>query len=174
MRKSPVIAGGLAGLAILLVLLLPDSDGEPLPAGTTADRVVVEKSRHTLTLYKGELPLRSYEVSLGRGGLAPKRREGDALTPEGAYRISGRNPDSAYHLSLRISYPDARDIAAAKARGEDPGSDIMIHGIRNGLGWLGRLHRYADWTAGCVAVTNREVEEIWRAVPDGTPVELLP
>jgi murein L,D-transpeptidase YafK len=120
-----------------------------------------------MTLFREGQPIKTYEVALGREP-GPKRREGDNKTPEGLYRISGRNPQSAYHLSLRISYPVPHEVAAAKARGEPPGGDIMIHSIRNGLGWLGSLHRQQNWTAGCIAVTNGEIEEIWRAVPDGS------
>lgn len=125
-----------------------------------------------MTLLRDGEPLRTYAVAIGRGGLEAKTREGDGLTPEGHYHINGRNPGSGYHLSLRISYPDAKDRAAAAARGESPGGDIMIHGLRNGFGWLGPVQHLVDWTQGCVAVTNEEVEEIWRVVPDGTPVEI--
>lgn len=85
-----------------------------------------------------------------------------------------RNARSSFHRSLHVSYPDSADVARARAAGVDPGGMIMVHGIRNGLGWLGRLHRALDWTDGCIAVTNREIEEIWRAVPDGTPIEIRP
>ncbi|HEX8394201.1 MAG TPA: L,D-transpeptidase family protein, partial [Longimicrobium sp.] len=78
------------------------------------------------------------------------------------------------HLALHVSYPAAADVAAARARGVSPGGQIMVHGIRNGAGWIGRLHRLADWTDGCIAVTNREMDEIWRAVPVGTPIEIRP
>jgi murein L,D-transpeptidase YafK len=139
-----------------------------------ADRVVVEKSRHRLTLYAGDRVLRQYPVAVGSGGLAAKRRQGDHRTPEGHYRIDWRNPNSAFHLALHVSYPSAADAAAAQARGEKPGGDIMIHGLPNGWGAVGALHRRLDWTAGCIAVTDEEIEEIWRAVPDGTPVEIKP
>jgi murein L,D-transpeptidase YafK len=103
-----------------------------------------------------------------------KECQGDLKTPEGQYRVVGRNPKSAYHLSLRLSYPNAADVAAAKAKGCPPGGDIMIHGITNGLGWMGRLRRQVDWTLGCIAVTDEEIERIWNLVPDGTPVEIRP
>lgn len=145
-----------------------------LPKDVQADRVLIEKSARRLTLYAAGQVLAVYPVSLGRGGAGPKTREGDRLTPEGVYKISGRNPQSAYHLSLRISYPDEADKKRAAAAGVNPGSDIMIHGIRNGLGWLGTLHRYADWTQGCIALTNPEIAQLWRAVPDGTVVDIRP
>lgn len=148
--------------------------GEGLRPRVVADRVVVEKAARRLHLYAGERLLASYAVALGGRPQGHKQREGDGRTPEGLYRISGRNPGSRYHLALRVSYPDARDRARAAAAGVDPGGDIMIHGLPNGLGWLGRLHRLFDWTEGCIAVTNAEIEEIWHAVPDGTPIEIRP
>lgn len=143
--------------------------GPVLPA---SDHILVDKSERRLTLFKSGRILRSYDVALGRGGPGDKEREGDNKVPEGRYRIVGRNPDSAYHLSLRLSYPTPEQAARAQARGADPGSDIMIHGIRNGLGWLGPLHRLANWTQGCIAVTDAEIEEIWTLVPDGATIEI--
>lgn len=147
---------------------------EEIPRGVLADRIVVRKSRRRMTLlFRGE-PLRSYDIAIGSGGPGPKLRRGDGRTPEGSYRISGRNPASAFHLSLRISYPGPDDIAAARAAGFSPGGDIMIHGLRTDAEWIGRFHSGLDWTDGCIAVTNAEIEEIWRAVPDGIPIEILP
>lgn len=138
-----------------------------------ADRLLVEKSRHLLTLFSGDdRVLRRYRVALGAGGLGPKRRQGDARVPEGRYVIDWRNPNSAYHLALHVSYPDAADAARAAVRGENPGGDIMIHGLPNGFGVVGAPHHRLDWTAGCIAVTDAEIEEIWQAVPDGTPIEI--
>lgn len=167
--RSVVVA---AILAVLWAVNRPVDP--PLADGTTADFILVEKSAHRMTLYAGGQEIRSYRVSFGRGGPAPKQREGDRLVPEGRYHIDARNPASAYHLSLKISYPDAADQAAAATRSESAGSNIMIHGIRNGLGWLGRAHLLVDWTAGCIAVTNSEMEEIWRVVPDGAAIEIRP
>jgi murein L,D-transpeptidase YafK len=97
---------------------------------------------------------------------------GATKVPEGDYRITGRNPRSAFHLSLRIGYPTPPQAQAARSRGVAPGGDIMIHGLGNGFGWIGGANRRLDWTRGCVAVTNAEIEEIWRLVPDGTLVEI--
>jgi len=169
-RRSWLLA--LIPLAFGMAAVADSDEQSPLPPDAVADRIVVDKTHHIMTLYSHEQPLRSYAVALGRGGLDIKTREGDNRTPEGQYRIDGRNPRSAFHLSLHISYPEARDVAKAAAHGENPGGDIMIHGIRNGLGWIGTSHRWLDWTAGCIAVTNREVEEIWRVVVDGTPIEI--
>lgn len=146
----------------------------PIKAATIADRVTVEKSNHRLVLYRDGTVLRSYSVALGRGGIGPKERAGDNRVPEGQYRIVSRNPHSGFYRALRVGYPTSQQVVAARAAGIDPGGDIMIHGIRNGLGWIGVLHRTVDWTRGCVAVTDEEMDEIWRLVPDGTPIEIHP
>lgn len=145
-----------------------------LPADARADAVLVEKSARRLTLLREGQPLKVYRVSLGREPIGAKVREGDRRTPEGAYTIDYRNPASGYHRALHVSYPDADDVARARELGVPPGGDIMIHGLRNRFGWLGRIHRAADWTQGCIAVTNPEIREIWGAVPDGTPIEIRP
>src|SRR5271168_1110724 len=124
----------------------------PVAGEFHADRIVIEKAARRLTLYAGDRVLKTYAVALGHGGLTPKARQGDGSTPEGRYRIDSRNPHSAFHLSLHVSYPEVRDIKAAAAHGVSPGGQIMIHGLPNGLGMLGGLHRNLDWTAGCIAV----------------------
>ena len=149
-------------------------ESHPLPADAHADRVVVEKSARKLTLFRGETPLKSYSVALGRAPEGTKEREGDNRTPEGRYVIDAHKLDSAFHRALHISYPSPADSAAAAQRGVKPGGDIMIHGLRNGLGWLGAFHRVVDWTAGCIAVTDKQIEEIYRTVPNGTPIEIRP
>ncbi len=135
-----------------------------------ADEIRVVKSERRLELMRDGQVIRSYPVSLGAAPEGHKSREGDERTPEGAYVIDWRNPNSIAHLSLHISYPNADDIARAQAQGVSPGGDIMIHGIANGWGFLGTLHRMWDWTNGCIAVTNTEMREIWSLVPDGTPI----
>ena len=140
----------------------------------TADKIVVIKSEHKMMLLRSGAVIRSYRVSLGRGGKGQKMRAGDHKTPEGNYVIDWRNPRSRFHLSLHISYPNAADVQRAREHGFAPGGDIMIHGLQNGLGWIGRFHRLADWTDGCIAVTDSEMDQIWRAVPDGTPIEIHP
>jgi murein L,D-transpeptidase YafK len=146
----------------------------PLPDSVSADSIVVEKSTHQMSLFRNGELLRTYKVALGRGGPQRKAQEGDARTPEGAYYIDSRNPQSGFYRALHVSYPNANDVAAANARGVSAGSDVEIHGIRNRLGWLGRLHRLVDWTAGCIAVTDSEIDEVWRVVPDGTPILIKP
>jgi murein L,D-transpeptidase YafK len=147
---------------------------ESIAAGTVADRVVVWKSKRQLELYANGRLLKRYAVSLGRNPVGPKLQEGDKRTPEGLYAVELHNPHSSFHLALKVSYPSPADRTAAAKRGFAPGSDIMIHGMTNGLGLIGRFHRRVDWTAGCIAVTNSEIEEIYRAVPDGTPIEIHP
>lgn len=149
-----------------------------LPARASTDaqatRVVIEKAARRLTLERDGQVLASYAVALGSSPVGQKAREGDGRTPEGIYTVDFKHPRSRYHLALRISYPDARANDMARQAGVSPGSDIMIHGIRNGLGWLGGLHRERDWTDGCIAVTNAEIREIWSRVPEGTAVEIRP
>jgi murein L,D-transpeptidase YafK len=142
--------------------------------GVRADRIVVAKADRTLTLYHGAEILRTYKIALGRNPLGPKAQEGDGRTPEGVYVIDGRNAQSAFNRSLHISYPNADDRRHAARRRVRPGGAIMIHGLPNGLGALGPAHRLRDWTEGCIAVTDAEIEEIWRMVPNGTRVEIRP
>ena len=138
------------------------------------DHVLVLKQKHKLMLLSGDQIVRTYSVALGAGGLAPKRREGDNKTPEGLYRIDYRNPASKYHLALHVSYPAETDIEAARRRGVSPGGAIMIHGLGKDFESLGEKQSRYDWTAGCIAVTDAEIEEIWRLVPDETPIEIRP
>lgn len=147
---------------------------EPLPPGLKADLLVVDKSARRLSVYAHGTLLRSYRVSLGREPVGPKRRQGDRRTPEGRYVIDHHNPASEFHLALHVSYPSPADTARALAVGYPPGGDIMVHGMRNGYGWIGHAHLLVDWTIGCVAVTDSEIEELYRVVPDGTPIEFRP
>jgi murein L,D-transpeptidase YafK len=161
-----VVAIGLVASAYLNV--------NPLPGDAVADRILIEKAARRLTLLRNGQTLKSYSVALGRAPIGAKEYEGDQRTPEGIYTVDFHKADSDYHLALHISYPEQRDIDRATAQGLSAGSDIMIHGLPNGRGWIGRFHRRSDWTAGCIAVADFEIEEIYRAVPNGTPVELRP
>ncbi len=138
------------------------------------DHILVLKRDHKLFLLSGDQIVKTYSVALGSGGLAPKRRQGDDKTPEGLYRIDYRNPASRFHLALHISYPDQSDKEQARKMGVSPGGDIMIHGLGSEFESLGEKQYLYDWTAGCIAVTDSEIEEIWRLVPDGTPVDIRP
>ena len=140
----------------------------------SVDRILIEKSARRLMLISQGEVLKSYKIALGGNPIGPKERQGDNKTPEGTYVIDGRNKDSRYHLSLRISYPNERDKKRAKELGASPGGDIMIHGIKNGLSWVGDAHAGIDWTKGCIAVTDEEIEEIDKLAPNGTIVEIRP
>jgi tetratricopeptide (TPR) repeat protein len=136
------------------------------------DKVLIEKQKRQLTLISKGEAIKTYTIALGANPVGPKERQGDNKTPEGNYIIESRNMHSDYHLSLRISYPNERDKNRAKELGVNPGGDIMIHGAKNDLFRLDRFSKTIDWTEGCIAVTNQEIEEIARLVPDGTPVEI--
>lgn len=138
------------------------------------DKVLIEKQKRRLTLIKKGKAVKTYRIALGENPVGPKEREGDQKTPEGDYFIVARNRHSDYHLSLRISYPNERDKQHARELGVSPGSNIMIHGVKDGFSWAGAYHAVTDWTQGCIAVTNPEIEEISRLVPIGTPVEIRP
>jgi murein L,D-transpeptidase YafK len=124
-------------------------------------------------LSRGEV-LKTYKIALGGNPIGPKERQGDNKTPEGTYVIDSRNKDSGYHLSLHISYPNQKDKKRARELGVSPGGDIMIHGIKNGFSWVGDSHTEVDWTKGCIAVTDEEIEEIDKLAPNGTIVEIRP
>ncbi len=141
---------------------------------TKADQVIVVKNQRTLILLSHEKVLRTYKVALGRTPVGAKEREGDHKTPEGRYILDRRNAASRFYKSIHISYPNEQDKQGAARHGVSAGGDIMIHGLPNGFGWLGAAHRTLDWTDGCVAVTNAEMDEIWELVPDGTPIEIRP
>ncbi len=164
--RTSFIAALLAGVGLLPMTAVA-ADGR-------VDRVIIDKSERSLVLVNGDRPIRSYTVALGASPKGPKRFEGDERTPEGVYTIDFRNDNSAFHLALRISYPNEADRMCALEAGLDPGGQIMIHGLKNGQGWLGERHLGDDWTDGCIAVTNAEIEEIWSLVDLGTPVEIRP
>ena len=170
--QIPYLCGlnpSVAGLAALLICLATPAAAESVKA----NRILVDKSERTLVLFSNGKPLRSYPVSLGGNPKGHKRYEGDRRTPEGIYLIDFKNPNSAYHLSLQISYPNERDVRLARNRGWDPGGQIMIHGLPTGL--MNVSNKYeADWTDGCIAVSNAAIEEIWRLVDEGTLIEITP
>lgn len=140
----------------------------------TADRIVISKSERTLILMRDGKTIKTYKIALGGAPRGPKTQQGDHKTPEGLYIIDRRNSNSQFHRALHVSYPNADDVVRARRRHVSPGGDIMIHGLPNGMGWVGRGHLARDWTDGCIAVTDQEIEEIWKLVPNGTPVEIKP
>lgn len=173
-KRTIVIAALLTTLAIVLYLIdkkLPSLLATDLPA---ADSVLVKKTERKLYLMRNGLPYRSYSIALGGNPKGRKQQEGDQRTPEGRYLLDWRNAKSAYHRSLHISYPGSKDRIQAAAKATLPGGMIMIHGQPNGLGWLSPLLQLWNWTDGCIAVSNAEMEEIWRAAGDGTPILIEP
>jgi murein L,D-transpeptidase YafK len=141
---------------------------------TTIDKLLILKKDRKLLLLSNGKEVHSYRVALGGDPIGPKTYRGDNRTPEGLYVIDGRNAGSHYHRSLHISYPNAQDRARAKKLGKDPGGDVFIHGLPKGKGWIGKAQSKYDWTLGCIAVSNEEIDEIWNLVPNGTPVEIRP
>jgi L,D-peptidoglycan transpeptidase YkuD (ErfK/YbiS/YcfS/YnhG family) len=140
----------------------------------SVDMILIEKKeRRLMLLSKGDV-IKTYKIALGGNPIGPKEREGDNKTPEGTYVIDSRNNDSHYHRSLHISYPNERDKKRARELGVSPGGSIMIHGIKKGFSWVGDAHTEVDWTKGCIAVTDEEIEEINKVVPKGTIVEIRP
>jgi len=135
-----------------------------------ADRVVVLKKERTLELLNHGKVIKTYKVALG----GPKTQQGDHKTPEGAYVLDSRNPHSQFYKSIHVSYPNASDRGAARQKGVSPGGDVFVHGLPNGYRYVGAAHRLKDWTDGCIAVTDEEMDEIWLAVSDGTPIEIRP
>ena len=173
----PILAGALS--LALLGPAAPDSinkTGRNARRASTlvADSIVVEKALRRLTLYNDGVAVKQYGVALGRNPQGRKVQIGDYRTPEGTYFIEGRNVQSRYYRSLRISYPDMMDKLRAQSLGLTAGGDIMIHGLPLGQEAVGRDHRRVDWTEGCIAVTNQELDEIWSAIPDGAPIQIKP
>lgn len=168
------MARGKIAAILLLCLTGPLSWAAGKTPAKTADLIVIVKSTHTMTLYSGGTALKTYKVALSVHPVGPKEREGDEKVPEGDYVVDGKNPHSEFHLALHLSYPNARDRERARKLGVNPGGDVEIHGLPNGYAWVGSMQHMADWTTGCIAVTNAEIEEIFPMVPVGTRVEIKP
>ncbi|MBW8309344.1 MAG: L,D-transpeptidase family protein [Candidatus Paracaedibacteraceae bacterium] len=163
--------------SLLVLFNLSDSPlplKEPSPAPSSVGRIVVEKSKRRLHLWCGEKVVKTYKVALGKNPIGHKEREGDYRTPEGAYKISGKNPGSQLHKSVRISYSNQQDKLAAQQKSVKPGGDIMIHGLGKEFAAFGKMHRTYDWTQGCIAVTNEEMDEIYQLTKVGTSIEIKP
>lgn len=178
-----ILKTGLTLLSILLLLivytqlakrLVPGLAPPMQPQKELAVSILVHKAERKMWLIGANGPLREYKISLGADPQGHKQQEGDERTPEGHYFIDWRNDHSMAHLSLHISYPNSDDLQRAQQAGVKPGGNIMIHGLTNGWGALGNLHWLYDWTDGCIAISNREMEEIWSLVPNGTPINIQP
>ncbi|MDR2237863.1 MAG: L,D-transpeptidase family protein [Chryseobacterium sp.] len=145
-----------------------------LPDNIQIDQLVVYKSKRQLLAYSDGQLVKMYTISLGGQPTGHKEFEGDKKTPEGHYYINAKNPNSGYHKNLGISYPNQEDINKAKQLGQPAGGDVKIHALQNGRGFIGKFHRWTDWTLGCIAVTNEEVDELYRSVKVGTPIDIKP
>lgn len=143
-------------------------------AAEKADMVLVVKSQSRLFLIKNGKPFKEYRVVFGAEPKGPKEREGDERTPEGKYFLDYKKVDSAFYKAIHISYPNEADKKRAKKLGVNPGGLIMIHGQKNGFGWLSWVTQHFNWTDGCIAVTNSAMDAIWESVDAGTPIEINP
>jgi murein L,D-transpeptidase YafK len=174
-RRSSSNKKSLATVILALIVACACfSSGTATAALMKADKVVVFKGKRLLMLMKEGEILKVYRVALGKQPNGHKMKTGDKKTPEGTYVLDARNSDSKFYRAIHISYPNENDVQNAQKLGYSPGGDIMIHGLSEKLKKMGKLHRTADWTDGCIAVTNPEIEEIWSLVPDGTPIEIKP
>lgn len=176
-RLLPLLLLLLAVAAVIVLrpqgpMPLPPPDLPSAPLSGKVDRILIEKAARRMTVYRDGAALKTYRIALGFAPSGDKVRQGDGHTPEGRFRIDRRNPKSAFHLSLGLDYPQPEDLARAKAGGYSPGGDIFIHGQPNHLKGQPTLRR--DWTAGCIAVSDAEIEELWAAAANGTTVEIRP
>lgn len=160
---------------ICVLILLTCAFPAQVPASIIqADKVVVIKKKRVLLLLKNGTVLKKYRIAIGRNPVGRKTRLGDGKTPEGEYVLDRRNPNSRFYRSIHISYPNADDLERARGKGVTPGSAIMIHGLPKNYEDVGKLHTVTNWTRGCIAVTNGEIDEIWSLVADGTPIVIKP
>lgn len=171
MLRIPIVFAIAVAVLAILDHLIPPLLADDLPK---AEAVLVEKAAARLSLLRNGASYRTYPIALGASPQGHKQRQGDERTPEGHYVLDSRLTYSRYYKAIHVSYPNAEDQRRAAAQGDDPGGQIMIHGQPNGFGWLGWLIQKFDWTNGCIAVDTVAMEEIWRAVDDGTPIEIRP
>lgn len=158
-------------LALTVYYFYPE---EKLTSEVKIDRIVVYKSKRQLLIYSNEKLVKTYKISLGKNPVGHKEFEGDKKTPEGIYTIDDKNPNSGYYKNLGISYPNEADIKHAKQINKPVGGDIKIHGLRNGVGFIGKFHRWFNWTLGCIAITNEEIDELYNVIEIGTQIEIKP
>lgn len=164
----------MAVVLIIVGLIYNYYPEQKLPKNSQLDLLIVQKSEHKMMAYADGKLLKTYQVSFGDSPVGHKEFEGDEKTPEGIYTINAKNNKSGYHKNLGVSYPNEKDIAHAKLIGKSPGGDIKIHGIRNGLGAIDKFQRLVNWTNGCIALTNSEVDELYASVKIGTKIEIKP
>lgn len=153
---------------------LQSNSRKKLPTNKKNTKIVVVKSEKKLVVYANDELLKTYKISLGSSPKGKKHFEGDGKTPEGFYTINDKNPKSICYLNLGVSYPNTEDIQYAKENGKSAGGDVKIHGVIPKLSWIGKLHRFIDWSRGCICVTNTEIKELYDNVPIGTSIEIKP
>jgi murein L,D-transpeptidase YafK len=163
-----------ATILVFAALFHPSKTRAQAKPKEVADEILIVKSEHKMTLLNDGKVLHTYQVALSTVPVGAKERAGDHKVPEGDYRIDYKNPASQFHLALHVSYPNEADRVYAKKLGLEPGGEIEIHGLAKKYAWMGSMHRQYDWTNGCIAVTNAEIEEIYPMVPVGTKVEIKP
>ena len=173
MTKSKIIwlTISLISLGLTVYNFYPE---EKLSADIQIDKLVVYKSKRQLLAYSNGQLVKTYKISLGRQPIGDKEFEGDKKTPEGIYSINNKNPNSGYHKNLGISYPNKDDIENAKRLGKSAGGGVKIHGLKNKTSFISKFHRWFDWTLGCIAVTDEEIDELYNAVKIGTQIEINP
>ncbi|RYG10111.1 MAG: hypothetical protein EOO07_22715 [Chitinophagaceae bacterium] len=174
MKKAAIISIYLILVIFTCAVIYNLWPEKKLAADAKIDYLLVEKSRQTMKAYTGNKLIKTYRISVGKNAVGHKVYEGDQKTPEGIYTINDRNPNSGYHKNLGVSYPNNIDREKAKQLGKSPGGDIKIHGLRNGLGFIKKLHRAFNWTNGCIALTDNEVDELYTAVVTNAKIEIRP
>ena len=158
--------------AILLITQTESASSSIRIPDNSINTIIVYKADRKLELRSDDNVIKTYRIALGKNPIGHKKRQGDNKTPEGTYKISGKNPNSKFHKSLRISYPNEQDILCAKNNCVNPGSDIMIHGLDKKSSWIGKAHVARDWTQGCIAVSNDEMDEIYRTIKVGATIQI--
>lgn len=173
MKRMYIIVALILGL-VSFGLIFYFKPSKPLDRSVSIDKIVVTKHKHTLDLISNNQIVKSYKISIGRVSKGRKEFEGDNKTPEGFYFVNDKNANSDYHKNLGISYPNEMDIKHSKTIGKNPGGLIKIHGMKNGFGWIGRFNLLYDWTSGCIAITDNEIDELYENVNIGTLIEIKP
>lgn len=168
-----LIVVGMISVSALALAKNSSKHDKAIPADVTIDKVYVDKSERVLKLLSAGKVIKTYHIALGDSPVGHKRQEGDERTPTGSYILDYKNENSSYYRSIHISYPNAADKAQAKKRGVSAGGDIMIHGQKNGLGHLATITQQRDWTDGCIAVTDDEMDEIMSIYKVGMPIEIV-
>lgn len=161
----------LSLIALTVYYIYPE---QKLSSNIKIDSLVVTKSKRELMAFSNGQLIKTYKISLGKNPFGDKEFEGDKKTPEGIYFINAKNPNSGYYKNLGISYPNKHDLEVSKKIGKPTGGDVKIHGLKNGIGFISKFQRWYDWTAGCIALTDQEVDELYNTVDIGTKIEIKP